>query len=76
MLHLQRSALRPARTDEGICFICGEIGQIVAYDTVCLGSVCDDCIELAVSVEITMIKTWAAKRVRHPHKGEFKDGLR
>ena len=75
-MHLQRSALKPAKTDEGICFICGEIGQIVAYDTVCRGGVCDECIESAVSVEIAMITAWAGKRVRHPYRGEFEDGLR
>jgi hypothetical protein len=52
--------------------VCGEIGQIVAYD----GSVCDGCIESAVSVEIAMITAWAGKRVRHPCRGEFEDDLR
>lgn len=56
--------------------MCGEIGQIVAYDTVCRGSVCDGCIESAVSVEIAMITAWAGKKVRHPYRGEFEDGLR
>jgi len=75
-LRLQRSALRPAETSEGICFVCGELGQIVAYDTVCNGSVCEGCIDGAVAVEILMIAVWSTRKVRHPNKGESNDWLR
>ena len=75
-MHLQRSALTPIKSNGETCFICGEVGQAVAYDVVCKGCVCEDCIKFAVGAEVAMITAWSGKRVRHPHNEDFKDGLR
>ena len=71
MLTLRRSSIRPVPPRDRVCYVCSEIGGIVAEDVAVGGYICDGCINDALRSEMIIMAAWRGMKIRHPNRNEF-----
>ena len=71
MLTLRRSSIRPVPLSEKLCYVCREVGAVVAEDVAVGGYICNECIDVAITAEMMIIAAWKNMNVRHPKLDEF-----